>query len=61
MAAGDDVHVDYPQVRTCSLGSNRSKSSLSGDLMDEVGRWGNPGAKENSYQVNGEQVTKISV
>ena len=61
MAVGDDIHADYPQVRTCSSGTNRSRSSLSVALMDEVGRWGNPGAKENSYQVNGEQVTKISV
>ena len=63
-AAGDDVHVDYPQVRTGSSGTNRSRSSLSAILMDDrflrVNR-GNPGAKENNYQVNGEQVTKISV
>ena len=35
MAVGDDVHVDYPQVRTCSSGTNRSKSSSSATLMDD--------------------------
>ena len=34
-ATGDDVHVDYPQVRTGSSATNRSKSSLSVLLMDD--------------------------
>ena len=49
MAVGDAVHAAYPQVRTCSSGSNCSKSSLSISLMDDrfyvekVGKSGSQG------------------
>ena len=42
--------------------SNQSlQKFIIGLPVDEVGRWGNPGAKENSYQVDEGQVSRISV